>query len=59
MCGPPDKEDLGMRVGKESGQQWDGYKCASPVSVAECVGTPGVVVYAIWQIFLLEPSASL
>lgn len=58
-CGPPDKEDLGMQVRKESGQQWDGCKCASPVSVAKRVGTPGVVVYAIWQIFLLEPSASL
>lgn len=48
-----------MRVREETGQQWDGDKCASPVSVAKCVGTPGVVVYAIWQIFLLEPSASL
>lgn len=36
-----------------------GHSWPSPTSVAECVGTPGVVAYAIWQVFLLRPSVGL
>lgn len=69
MCGPPKKGpgNWGQKVdwpgdgvyALQCCKQQCGYNWSSPVSVAEYVGTPGVVVYAIWQIFLLKPSASL
>lgn len=69
VCGPPkkgpgnsgwklDQPGDGVHASQRCKQQ-RGHNWPSPGSAAKCVGTPDVVVYGVWQIFLPKPSASL